>query len=448
VITTAQALSGPWALNARGWLWAIVPTVGVIVAQEFATPFPSPVWVYASAALQMVAVVAWSIVVVALSRARTGRVVPLASGLLWVGGGVVHGVVGGGLALAAGAPAEWGYRIGFWVVASATWMPLLTYALAKWDERRRLLAERDALDDEIELATERAAEDADVRIARFAGAIDNAFTPALEEIRAQLRENGARIDAATAQSIAGRLDELAARSAAFTAVEPVVADVRPPRRVSVAAASVDFELDRPVTAALLVAALTAPPLLPEAYRSGGWGDAAEMGVAILVAVGVLTGSFAVLRPRWFDGPARSLLSRIAVVVAGLAGGLSLLLLDWHVDRPVQLVLILLVPVLVAIAASMTSVAVALHETNAELAAHARADRKALADLAERIRLVDELSTARLTTLLRGEVNGKLAACAMALAFLSNGAPDDATRADIVAKVLSQLDAAAEELRTR
>lgn len=445
--STAEAFSGPWALNARGWLWTIVPTAAVAAVQELSTGYPAGSWIAASAVLQVVAVAAWSIGVIGGSRLLFGRVVPVASVLFWAGGGIVHALVGGGLALAAGLAPEWDYRLGFWIAASVIWMPLITYALAQWDDHRRLLGQRNRIEREIRAATERAAEDAGSRGERLAAAVDNAITPALDEIRAQLRDNGAGIAPATAREIATRLDALARQTADFATVDAATAETAP-RTTTLATASIEFELRRPVLASLFTAAVVAAPMIPEAYRMGGWQSAFQMAVGLLISTIVLYGAFAVLRPLTIAGATRSLLSRTGVLLAGAIGGAAFLLMDWDADPLADVVLALLLPVLVVIGASTVATAVALRDTNEELEVHAAADRTALDELTRRMREVDERSAARLTTLLQGELNGRLAACAMALAFLGSGSLGDSSRDGVIAHVLSQLDAASEELRGR
>jgi hypothetical protein len=445
VTTTAEALTGPWAANVRGWFVAVVPASLIVVIQEIVTPLPHAGWIALSVLLQLLAVTAWAAIVAGLARRLTGRVPPAALGILWLGIGVLRGVVGALVALQSGMPAEWGYRVGFWTIVTLCWMPLLTYALAQWDQHRRLLADRAAMAIALDAASARAAEGDGARAHRLALAADDALGPGLDEIRAALRAAGTGIDPSSAYEIAARLDELADRTAAYTAPDPVSLPQRAEERVSVRTASLEFELRRPVFAALLTAADTAPLLLPEAYRNDGWPAVAEMAVAIFVATVVLMATYGILRPGRFTGIQRSIGSRIGVTLAGLVGAGTLVIHDWEPFQAHDVLLFAAFPLVFIAGASATATAVALEATNVDLRQRATDDQEALASLGARVRAADTVAAVRLETLVRGELNGRLAGCAMALGFLSHGDIAGEARADLVASVLAQLDAAAEEL---
>jgi hypothetical protein len=445
VTTTSEALTGPWAANVRGWLVTVIPASLVVVVQEVVTPLPDAGWIALSVGLQLVAVTGWAALVAIIARGLTGRVPPVALGMMWLGIGVLRGVIGALLATEAGVPPEWGYRIGFWVIVTLCWMPLLTYALAQWDEHRRLLAERTTMAAALDDAASHAAEGDEARALRLAAAVDDALGPGLDEIRAALRASGAGLDARSAGEVAARLDALVAQSAAYTTPDPVSPPTRSAGRVSVAVASREFELRRPVFAALLTAADTAPLLLPEAFRDDGWLAVAEMATAIAVATALLMATYAILRPLRFTGVQRSIGSRVGVVAAGLAGAGTLLIHDWQEFQPHDLLLIAVFPLVFVAAASTTATAVALEATNVDLRRQAADEHEALTNLGARVRAADADAAVRLETLVRGELNGRLAGCAMALGFLAHGDVAGEARGDLVANVLAQLDAAAEEL---
>lgn len=442
--STADALSGPWAANVSGWAVTTALASTVVVVQELVTEFPHPGWIALTLLLQTAGATFWAVAVATLSRRRYGRVVRTAQVLLWAGIGVVRGLIGGSVAAAAGLDPEWIYRVAFWTLASLSWMPLLTYALARWDEHRRLLAGRAALGLAVDDATARAAESTGARAERMSRAADDALRPAIDEIRAGLRENAA-LEPAEARAIAARLDELASRTATFTAPSAITVP-RVTGRVSVQSASREFELGRPVFAALLAAAETAPLMIPEAYRDDGWTSVAEVVVAIVVSTLVLTGVYALVRPARFTGAQRSVLSRIGVAAAGLAGAGVLTLLPWDPFQYSDLALLLVFPLVFATAASATATAVALDATNVQLQAQVAGERAALDELATRVRLADEEAAARLELLVRGEVNGRVASCVLALGMLADGALPAESRERVITGVLAQLDAAAEELR--
>lgn len=444
--STAEALSGPWAANLTGWAVTTALASTVVVVQELATGFPDAGWIVLSLLLQMAGATLWAAPVAAISRRRYGRIPRAAQLLLWGGIGVARGLIGGSVAAAAGLDPEWVYRVGFWTLASLCWMPLLTYALARWDEHRRLLATRAALGLAVDDATARAAEGADARAERMSRAAADALRPAIDEIRARLRENAA-LDGPHARAIAGRLDELASRTASFTASSAVTVP-RASGRVSVRRASREFELGRPVFAALLAAAETAPLMIPEAYRDDGWISVAEVVLGIIASTLVLVGVYAFVRPSRFTGAQRSVISRVGVVVAGLAGTALQTLLPWDPFQYSDLALLFVFPLVFATAASATATAVALDATNRQLEGQVASERAALDELATRVRIADEEAAARLELLVRGEVNGRVASCVLALGMLADGGVPVESRERVVAGVLEQLDAAADELRPR
>jgi hypothetical protein len=444
VTSTAEALSGPWAANFRGWASTTSLATVIVIVQEIATPLPHAGWIVLSVVLQGAGSSLWGSLVAGISRRRYGRVVPLASGVLWTGIGVSRGLVGGAVAAAAGLDPEWAYRIGFWTLVSLCWMPLLTYALAQWDEHRRLLAVRSGLAETFDTARDRAAESAADRTRRMARAVDDSLGPALDEIRSALRENPT-LDAAEAAAIAARLDGLASRTSSFTASPPMLAPPRTTGRVSVSAAATEFELRRPGFAAVLAAADTAPLILPEAYRGGGWSDAAEFVVAIVVSTAALIVLYRAVRPFLFASRLRSAITRVGVLGAGTVGTVVMIVLPWDPIGPTDHILLAVFPLVFWFAATTAGTAVALQATNVELDAHVEADRVALAELAARVRFTEEEAAARFETIVRGEVSGRVASCALALGLLADGTVTDEARERVIAGVLRQLDAAAEEL---
>lgn len=444
--STAEALSGPWAANLPGWAVSTGLASLIVVTQEIATPLPHAEWIVLSVLLQLVASTLWGVAVAGISRRRFGRIVPVASGLLWAGIGIIRGVAGGVVAAVAGVEPEWAYRIGFWTLVSLCWMPLLTYALAQWDEQRRLLAVRADLATALDAATARAAESDEDRRHRMSQALDDSLGPAIDEIRAALREHPT-LDEPDVGAIAARLDELADRTANFAASPPLLAPPRATGRVSVSEAANEFELRRPFFAAALAAAVTTPLMLPEAYRDGGWPATAEFVVAIVTATLALVGLYAAMRPFLFAGALRTTATRVGVLVAGLAGTGVALLLPWDPFGADDHVLLAVFPFIFWFAAAATGTAVALQATTAELGERVGSDQRALHDLASRVLAADEEAAHRLETLVRGKINGLVAGCAFALGLLAHGDDPRASREGVIAGVLQQLDAAVAEVRT-
>lgn len=439
--TTAQTLSGPWAVNVRGFLLMIPASTVLILFQENATQAPNGSWIALSILFQTLASGVWAFLVAAIARRITGRVPPVALVILWTGFGVTRGIVGGAVAATTGADPEWFYRIAFWTGLSFIWMPLMSYCLAKWEEYRELDARLAALGGELAEAERRRDETEEARARRLAAAIDDAIGPALEETSALLRSSD--VDSESLSRIRTRLEELSERARSLATPTGAAPSGTPPRP-SLVRAAVDFERKRPVFAGVLTAIVIAPFLIPDAYRGGGWNYVGEIVVAILVASAThIALSFAIGKAR---GTAlrRIAAHRAATLLAGAAGGVTTLVLPWYPDlyfTPVALLSLLFMT-----AAALMSSAVALGITTPDLELTVAQRAAQVEEIESESRRADERVAARELTLISGPLSGRLASCAMALAFLADAGRDEDERARILAGVVAQVEIAARELR--
>jgi hypothetical protein len=444
MITTREAFAGPWAANLRGWLWTALPALLLAAYFEVGTDLPDPGWVVGSATAQLAASALVGAVIAGSSRALTGRVTLVASLLLWVGLGAARGVAGATVAITAGVDPEWAARMAFWIAVSCTWMPLLTYCLAQWEERRRLVGLHRDVTAALAAADRHESELAAARAARIAQAADDALRPALDEIRAVLDDTSATLDPDTIESLRQRLDLLADQAARLE-LQPQHPEPRWGRPASLSAASADFEIRRPVFAAALTAAATAPFLLPAAFRDGGWDEVAETALAI----GVATLGFAVwlvlLRRLPASSRLRLVLSRIGGLLVGTLGSALLVAVPWQPLDTSHVMFALTLPILLSTAASAVTAAVGLAAGNGELDTATRRAQHRLSRTARQAERADALAARRLLTLVRGELNGRLASCALALGLLTSGDTDPARRARMLTDVRAQLDAARAEL---
>jgi hypothetical protein len=444
MIAARDALSGPWAANRTGWLWTLLPSTLLVVAHEVDSDVTAPGWIALSALLQVLGSALIGALVAGVARRLTGRVPPVASALLWTALGVGRGAIGAAVAVLAGVDPDWGARILFWIAVSWTWMPLLSYSFAQWDERRRLLGLRRAVDGALATVEERHREDAAVRSARIAEAADDALRPALDEIRSALSDPGATLDEETVESLRSRLDDLAARAAVF---EPLRDHPEPERArpVTLTEASADFEIRRPILAASLTAVLTAPFLLPGAFRHGGWPAVGETTLAVAGAAVAFAVCLVLLRRLPETSKLRLVLGRVGGLFAGGVGTVLLITLPWQPLDGARVAYALVLPVLLSTAASVLATALAIAETNRSLEEGVRRAEARLTLRRRQLARADELASERVVTLIRGELNGRLASCALALAMLAGGSLGADRRAGILAEVRSQLDAAASEL---
>jgi hypothetical protein len=443
MLTTRQALTGPWAGNLAGWASTAVPGSLLVVMQELPTGYPSGWFIAGSIALQFALPGVWVWLLTTVSRRLTGEVPPVALGVLWLGIGVLRGIAGGAVALWAGLDPEWAFRIVFWCALAVIWTPLLTYAHAQAEEYRRLLALRSRLSRDLNDLETRGRETADERTRRLGEAVADALGPALEEVRAGLRT--ARFEPATVDGIRGRLDELSTRAREF-ASPPVVDADRPKMRASLLAAMSAFQLRRPIFAGMLTAVAVAPVLLLEQLRDGGPLAVAEMAVGIAIAtISFMLVAAGTSRLR-VPGFARFALLRIGTVAGGVTGAIVIALLPWSWLPDDAFLALGLMPLLFSAAADILSTAVGLAATNGvldELVAH---DQELVRTRMAAVREAEELASAQLLELVRGELSGRLASCAMALAFLAAGTFTDAEHERVVGGIVDQLDSASARLR--
>jgi hypothetical protein len=444
MITARDAFAGPWAANLRGWLWTAPPAFLLAMCFEIGTELPDPAWIVGSAAAQLAAPALVGALIAKSSRALTGRVTLFASLLLWVGLGAAYAGAGAAAAIAAGVDPEWAARMALWIAVSCTWMPLLTYCLAQWEERRRLVGLHRDVTAALAAADRHESGLAGARAARIAEAADDALRPALDEIRAVLHDTSATLDPAMIESLQQRLDVLADRAARLE-IQPQHPEPDWSRPASLGEASADFEIRRPLFAAALTAAATAPFLLPAALRGGGWSEVAETALAI----GAATVGFAVwlvaLRRLPASSRLRLVLGRIGGLLAGSIGSAILVAVPWQPLDASHVVFVLALPILLSTAASTITAAVGLAAGNAELDAATRREQHRLARKRRDAERADAFAARRLLTLARGELNGRLASCALALGLLAAGDTAPARRAQMLIDIRAQLDAAVAEL---
>ncbi|WP_395639359.1 hypothetical protein [Pseudolysinimonas sp.] len=443
MLTTRHALTGPWAANVRGWGSTAVPGSLLVVMQELPTGFPNGWYIVASVALQFTLPGIWVWLVSTVFRRRTGIVPPVGLVTMWLGVGVLRGLAGGAVALSAGLDPEWVFRIVFWCVLALIWTPLLTYALAQGEEYRRLLAYRARLARDLADLDARSRETAAERTRRMGDAIADALGPALEEIRAGLHT--ARVDAVTVHRIRRRLDDLSARARDF-ATAPAVEPSRPDERASLVVAMSAFQSRRPIFAGLLTAAAVAPPLLLEAFRVGGLPAVAEMAVGIATATILFMLVAAGTDRLRVPGIVSFALLRGGTLAAGGIGATAIALLTWSwLDEDAFLALALM-PLLFSVAADILSTAVGLQATSARLDELIARDERTVEARTIALADAEEQASAQILELVRGEVSGRLASCAMALAFLAAGTFTPADQERVVGTIVDQLETAAARIR--
>lgn len=422
----------------------------MVAVQEASSAELSLTHVAVAAVLQVVVVGAVGLPLAAVLR-QSHRTLPVVAVLLfWALLGALRGVLGGMAALGAGAPPEFGYRIGVWIAVALVWMPPVTVVIAQLAHRRRLLASLGTARSDYEAALRGARRDSAGLRASVLAALQSAIMPTVSEISARLSVVGS--DRAELQQLSSRL--AATADAVLHAVETLGTEARPRRSLpedppAPLGAALAFERRSPVRWTAGGAGAVVVTALPLILHSGD--DLVTMGSAVAAGVAVSMSALALVsgdwgrrrrspgRPRFRDLVRYGVASVAAPVVAYafMGGG--------EVDR-FSAVLLGTLPVATMFSAATISLAVGCATANSQLVEVLRT----MADESEFLRRFaeDEESRIRgqLTALTHGPIQGRLGACAMALNFLASGETPNADRlSSMFSSVLQHLDAVSADL---
>lgn len=450
-MTFREALGGPWATHWALWAGLFVPASLLVGLRESVTGFDTWWWPLLSAVLQHLAVGLIILGGGALARRRHAVLSISVVAALWSAAAIVRGLIGGALAAAiAGADPEFVARSLVWLLGTVVWVPLVVYTAAQLDRRRLLLGTLDSMTSSIEQQRARADETGDQARRSLNAAVRDSLQPALGELVASLETSRERLSVQALAELSLRVSQLHDRTADL--LEPPTDDVElAPVRSSIRRAF-DVEPRLPWVVAGLTALSTVAVLLPDVWRVFGTLAAIELTISIAAASAViglvpwLVGRLAPQSPWSRD-------QRATVVSCSLGIALAVyLMLNSGIDPITQnglavvplLVIALVLSCVVLVGAIV--LADANHEASAEVAQkrlQREREREAHDTVVSRERL-------RLTDLMHGPVQGRLAACVMALNFSAAAAPagdGDPTHVDsiVVDSVLDHLRAVARDL---
>ena len=457
--TLRQSLTSTSSISLSGWLITFLPASGIVALQELTTPYPSFAFVLLSATAQHI--VGGLLAALALG---VQRIAPRADRLvirfiLWTAIGASRGLVGGALASAlAGVDPEFGPRMLFWILATWTWMPALSYVVAQVAARRELLGIRDAQLRRLAAADTWSVDHRESLRADLLAAVRASVGPAVEEIRARLRSMGGTLDVTATREIGDRIARIADDADRIVrGIVPAVVGIEtnpslsaPPR--APLSAALEFDQRRPLWGAATMAIVLSTLLIPDAVRVAGPSAALVIAVGILASVLVVTlaaGIERLVRPR--SRGARLVALAARVLAAGAAGSATIFALEFAVQGPGAWPRVLVaaagLPVLAGIAASIIPTIAGLRAANAAAideieAARAERERVLAEGGSEEARTRDQVAE-----LLHGPIQGRLSACAMALSFhaATDPPPDEERTAFITNSVLDHLDAVARDL---
>lgn len=448
-MSVREALGGPWASHWIVLLAFLPPSTLLVVLRETLTPFPAWWWPLVSAlaqhAVTALVILGGTLIARAVHRAAT---LPVATVLaIWSLGAALRGVVAGVVAeQVAGVDAEIVSRAAVWTIVSLVWVPPIIYAIAQFARRRVLLGAIDVA--EFDLARERPRADASGAAVQrqLRAAIAESLNPALHDLQASLDASRTSLDRAAVAEISLRVSQLHDDTAdLLESARDVVAP--PPRPIASLRRALDVPPRRPWLTASLVAVATLTLLLFDAWRLYGLLAVIEVTVSTLGAalvMGAVPAAVGRLRPDLLEQNGQrtaSIASLLGILVA------TYLMLNSGID-PITWHGLTIVPLLalsLTIASATSTGTLLLAEINDDAASRLRALQSELSDLHDRNEALLQRERQRLSELMHGPVQGRIAACIMALNFHANGGMDTVQGQQLSDAVLDHLSAVSRDL---
>ncbi len=446
-MTVREALGGPWAAH---WLLLVAflpPSTLLVLLRETVTPFPEWWWPLVSALAQHV-VTGLVIMIGGTIARRVHALIPIATILaIWALGAGLRGIVAGIIAeQVAGADPEFLTRTAVWTIVSIVWVPPLVYAIAQFERRRFVVGALDIA--EFELARERPRADtsgAEVQ-QQLRQAIAESLSPALHDLQASLEASRSTLDRASIAELSLRVSQLHDDTAdLFESARTPTAPPPPPR--ATLRRALDVPPRRPWLTALLVAIATTVLVVFDVWRIFGPLAAIEVVIstsAAAVIIGLVPATVGAVRPE-----ALEVHGQRTTVIAALLGIFvaTYLMLNSGID-PITWHGLLIMPLLaigltVASATSLSTIVLA--DANGEANQRLAGLLDELAKLRENNERLLKRERHRLSELMHGPVQGRIAACIMALNFHAAGDTDEAQARVLTDSVLDHLRAVSRDL---
>lgn len=446
-MTVREALGGPWAAH---WLVVVAflpPSTLLVLLRESATPFPEWWWPLASAGAQHLVTAAVILLGASIARAAHA-IVPVPTVLaIWSLGAALRGVVAGVLAEeVAGVDGEILARSAIWAVVSLVWVPPVVYAIAQFERRRLILGAIDIT--EFELARERPRADAssaEVQRQRRI-AIAESLAPALHDLQESLDASRASLDRAAVAELSLRVSTLH-DDAADLLESARETPVSPPRPVASLRRALDVPPRRPWLTALLVGLATITLVLFDTWII--YGDLAALEVAVstsaaALVIGAVPAAVARFRPDVLQSTGQRMTGIAALLGIFVA---TFLMLNSGID-PITWHGLVIVPLLalgLTIATATATAALLLADANLDAERRLAGLQTELVALHDRNEALMRRERERLAELMHGPVQGRIAACIMALNFHTSGGGGPETGGDLVNAVLDHLRSVSRDL---
>lgn len=446
-MTVREALGGPWAAHWMLLIAFLPPSTLLVLLRETVTPFPEWWWPLVSALAQHV-VTGLVIMIGGTIARRFHTVVPIVTILsIWALGAGLRGIVAGAIAQqVAQVDPEFLSRTAVWTVVSIVWVPPLVYAIAQFERRRLIVGALDITEFELAQELPRAdASSADVQ-RRLRQAIAESINPALDDLQASLEANRSSLDRASMAELSLRVSQLHDDTTDLMDSTGASTPLPPPPRASLRRA-LDVPPRRPWLTALLVAIATTTLVVFDAWRIFGPLAAIEIVISTAAAslvIGAVPATVGAIRPE-----ALQVNGQRTTLVATLLGIFvaTYLMLNSGID-PITWHGLLIVPLLTIglIFASGTYLsAIVLADSNDEAAARLHSMRDELSAVRTANELLLERERQRLSELMHGPVQGRIAACIMALNFNASGDNGERQAQFLTDSVLDHLRAVSRDL---
>lgn len=446
-MTVREGLGGPWAAHWVLFVGLLPASTLLVLLRETVTPFPEWWWPLVSALAQHVVTGLVIMVGAAIAR-RVHVIIPLATVVaIWALGAGLRGIVAGVIAeQVAGVDPEFLTRTAVWSIVSIVWVPPLVYAIAQFERRRLIVGSLDVT--EFALARERPRSDtsgAEVQ-QQLRHAIAESLSPALHDLQASLEASRSSLDRASVAELSLRLSQLHDDTADLLDSARTPALPPPPPRATLRRA-LDFPPRHPWFTAILVAVATIVLIVFDAWRIFGPLAAIEVVIATLAAsllIGLVPATVAIMRPEVLTTHGQrttAIATLMGIFVA------TYLMLNSGID-PITWHGLLIVPVLaigLTIASATYNSTIVLADANDEADIELAAALDELTVLREHNEQLVDRERHRLSELMHGPVQGRIAACIMALNFHASSDTDEQQALLLTDAVLDHLRAVSRDL---
>lgn len=442
-----QALGGPWATHWVLWAALFVPTTLLVVLQEFGTGFPTWWWPLVSAVVQHLTAGAIVVGGGEICRRRWPQLPIVLLATLWSTAAFTRGLVGGAFAeVVADAEPEYFSRGLIWFIGSVVWIPVIVYTMAQLDRRRLMIGALDAVHELRDQQRERAGQSAIVVRNRLHTAVRESLKPAIDDLLTSVQSSHGRMSAEAIAQLSMQISALHDRTADLLEPgHPIDIKSRTPR--SSVRRAFDVAPRRPWITGLLVALSTVAVLLPDVSAAFGTLAGVEL-IVSTVAAGLILAVVPWLARLIAPHSTVATSQRISVIATVAAIGVAVyLMLNSGIDPITShgLQVVPLLAVCLAIASVVFTGATVLADANEVVAADLERLHEQTAQ--ERSAHDDILDSerARLSTLMHGPVQGRLAACVMALNFSATDGLDEEQSAALFDSVRDHLRSASRDL---